>query len=110
VLSSHSFSEFWVIDHSTTTAEAAGHTVGNSGMGGDILYRWGNPLTYDAGSTSDQQFFKQHDAQWIDVITGTENIDTESSWGFDSTSSERNGTTASGFCGITTRDNSESCP
>jgi len=27
------FKEFWVIDHSTTTGEAAGHTGGNSGMG-----------------------------------------------------------------------------
>ena len=43
LLSVHNFSEIWVIDHSTTTAEAAGHSGGNSGMGGDLLYRWGNP-------------------------------------------------------------------
>jgi len=33
LLSSHAQDEIWVIDHSTTTQEAAGHTGGNSGMG-----------------------------------------------------------------------------
>lgn len=47
VISSHNLDEFYVIDHSTTTAEAASHSGGNSGMGGDILYRWGNPANYD---------------------------------------------------------------
>jgi len=65
VLSIHSFSEIWVIDHSTTTAEAAGHTGGESGKGGDLLYRWGNPRTYGAGTAADQQLFGQHDSEWI---------------------------------------------
>jgi hypothetical protein len=65
LLSVRNFSEMWVIDHSTTTAEAAGHSGGNSGMGGDLLYRWGNPQAYDAGGSGDQQLFVQHDAQWI---------------------------------------------
>ena len=34
-------------------------------MGGDILYRWGNPQAYRAGDAADQQLFVQHDAQWI---------------------------------------------
>ena len=66
LLSSRTFSEIWVIDHSTTTVEAAGHTGGNSGKGGDILYRWGNPLAYRAGNEDDQKFFQQHDARWIE--------------------------------------------
>ncbi len=66
ILSNHNFSEIWVIDHSTTTAEASGHTGGNYNKGGDLLYRWGNPQAYDQGTSSDQLLFLQHDSYWIE--------------------------------------------
>ncbi len=66
LVSVNAFQEIWVIDHSTNSEEAAGHTGGNSGKGGDILYRWGNPQAYRAGNANDQKFFHQHDAQWIE--------------------------------------------
>ena len=58
VISSRSFSEIWVIDHDTTTEEAAGPA-------GDLLYRWGNPEAYGRGTEADQTLFAQHDAKWI---------------------------------------------
>ncbi len=59
-------SEVWIIDHSTTTAQAASHAGGTHNKGGDLLYRWGNPITYVAGATAtDDKYFQQHDAEWI---------------------------------------------
>ena len=58
VISSPFVNEIWIIDHDTTTQEAAGPA-------GDLLYRWGNPLAYDRGTADDQTLFFNHDCRWI---------------------------------------------
>ena len=65
IFSSPRMNEFYIIDHSTTSQEASGHTGGNSGMGGDFLYRWGNPRVYDRGTEEDQEIFVIHGVNWI---------------------------------------------
>jgi len=65
VLSTREFSEFWILDHGTTSVEAAGSTGGNRGRGGELLYRWGNPQIYDRGLPADQILEHQHDSHWI---------------------------------------------
>jgi len=71
----HGMSEIFIIDHSTTTEQAAGHTGGRYGKGGDILYRWGNPRVYRAAGQKEQNLFAPHDAAWIeDGLPGAGNI------------------------------------
>ena len=80
VISVRNFNEFWIIDHSASTAEAAGPA-------GDLLWRWGNPAVYQQGDpVADRQLFGQHDVQWIEnglpgagniLIFNNQNIDAD---------------------------------
>ena len=67
VVSSFIYDEIWILDHSTTLAEAAGSAGGRSGRGGDLLFRYGNPAAYDMGTSEDRVFLKQHDSNWVDA-------------------------------------------
>ena len=57
VFSSNSLDEIFIIDHGTTTEEAAGPA-------GDFLYRWGNPSNYER--TGAHVLWNVHGVNWID--------------------------------------------
>jgi hypothetical protein len=64
-LSSPSMNEVFVVDHSTTTEEAATDRGGRFDRGGRILWRWGNPRNYGAGGAEDRALWYQHDPTWL---------------------------------------------
>ena len=65
MISARQMNELYIIDHSTSTEEAASHSGGIYNKGGDFLYRWGNPIAYRMGGESDRKFFAQHYPHWI---------------------------------------------
>jgi len=73
VVSSHNMNEWYIIDHSTSTAEAASHAGGLAGKGGDFLYRWGNPAAYQASGSMILNV--THDSHWIpEGVPGAGNL------------------------------------
>ncbi len=63
LISSFGYNELWIIDHSVNKRQA-------KGPAGDLLYRWGNPNTYDCNGSTDAATcsritLNQHDARWL---------------------------------------------
>ena len=65
--------EIWVIDRSTTIAQAATSSGGNRARGGELLYRWGNPEVYDfgGGPAEPRILERAHDVRWVLCPQGT---------------------------------------
>ena len=64
ILSARTMNEVYIIDHTTTSAEAASSTGGEFGQGGELLYRFGNDANYAEGVTDSRIFYGQHDARF----------------------------------------------
>jgi hypothetical protein len=66
VMSSNTLDEIFIINHATTTEEAAGPA-------GDFLYRWGNPANYER--PGDHVLWNVHGVNWIDEgLPGESNL------------------------------------
>ena len=73
IVSIPAYNEIWIIDHTTTTQQAATSSGGLSGKGGDLMYRWGNPNTYQKGDVVPQSLYFQHNVSWVDDFISVSN-------------------------------------
>ncbi len=62
MISVPTFNEIWVVDYGNTTP-------------GEIKWRWGNPMAYDRGDTTDTKLFFQHHTHWLDLALTTNSSD-----------------------------------
>ena len=62
MISVRTFSEFWIIDHGTTTARGRRPQGRKRGKGGDPPHRWGNPEPTGRHDRQTSELFNQHDA------------------------------------------------
>jgi len=62
MLSVPTFNEIWLVDYGNTTP-------------GELKWRWGNPMAYDRGDSSDTKLGFQHHTHWLDISLSTSNPD-----------------------------------
>ena len=62
MLSVPTFNEIWVVDYGNTTP-------------GELKWRWGNPMAYDRGDSTDTKLGFQHHTHWLDLALTTNSPD-----------------------------------
>lgn len=68
------YSEVWVIDHSTNIQESPTDQGGQYNRGGDLIYRFGNPVAFGGDSSSRFLFNNHHPSLVQDTYPGAGNF------------------------------------